>query len=137
MSNAIWAALVADFKSGVIDVETFVQKTEAWIATQLQGLPALIGQIISADAAQLVQDAEKDIQDIVTNIQNNTAGLSLAIFPALFKAAVLELPIIEQQGLQILENDWTLITAYYAANNNITPTPANNGNLTGGTQVGG
>lgn len=125
--NVVWSSIVADFKNGVIDFEEMLGKLWATVETFERGLPSLINNLLSTDAALLIQDAKQDLQQIVTNIQNNTTGLTGSIFAPLFQAAVLELPIIEQQGLKILESDWTLIIAYYAANNGITSKPANNG----------
>lgn len=132
--NAIWSTIVADFKTGIIDLETMLGKLWATVEGLTKGLPGLIWNLVSTDANTLVQDFGPDLQAIVTNIQNNTTGLSLANFPALFQQAIL--PILEQEALKLKDEDWTIITAYYAANNKITATPANNGNLPQGESNG-
>ena len=126
--NVIWSAIVADFKTGVIDLETMLGRLWATVEADAKGLPGLIGQLISTDCATLVKDFGPYLQQIVVNIQNSTIGLSLSNFPALFMTAVL--PVIEKEGLTLASEDWAILTAYYAANNKITIVPANNGTVT-------
>lgn len=125
--NAIWTLIVTDFKTGVIGLETMLGKLWATVEADAKGLPGLIKTLISTDANTLVSDYQSDLQAIVVNIQNSNLGLSLATFPQLFVTAVL--PIVEKEGLKILDEDWTLITAFFAANNKIGITPVNNGNV--------
>jgi hypothetical protein len=127
MSNPVWEAIVTDFKAGVIDLETFIQKTEAWLATQITGLGGLVSQLVSEDAQTLVTDYHSDLQEIVTNIQNSTLALTFANFLPLFLTAVA--PIIEQEGLKIADEDLNIIAAYFSGNAGITNVPANNGNV--------
>lgn len=123
--NELWSVIVADYKTGVIDLETMLGKLWATVEAEENGLPGLIKNLISTDCATLVQDYDSDLQQIVANIQNSTLGLSLSNFPALFMSAVL--PVLEKEGLTLINEDWTIITAYYAANNKIIAIPANNG----------
>jgi hypothetical protein len=125
--NSIWSAIVADFKAGLSDVETMIGRLWAVVEADAKGLPGMVSNLISTDANILVADYQADLQAIVVNIQNSTLSLSLANFPALFMTAVL--PIVEKEGLKILDEDWTLISAYFAANNKIGITPANNGTV--------
>ena len=97
MSNVIWEAIIADFKAGEIDLETFIQKTETWLASQLTGLGGLVGQLVSEDAQTLVSDYHSDLQQIVTNIQNSTLALQFSNFLPLFLTAVA--PVIEAEAL--------------------------------------
>lgn len=125
MSNVIWEAIIADFKAGEIDLETFIQKTETWLASQLTGLGGLVGQLVSEDAQTLVSDYHSDLQQIVTNIQNSTLALQFSNFLPLFLTAVA--PVIEAEALKIGDEDLNIIAAYFAGNAKITNTPANNG----------
>ena len=127
MSLSIWQTIVADFKAGLIDAEGLIAKVDAMVVADAKGIGGLVWNLISTDANTLVADFGPDLQQIVTNIQNTTVGLSLSTFPELFMTAVL--PVLEKEGLKLVAADWTIITAYFAANNNITSTPANNGNL--------
>ena len=125
--SAIWLAIVADFKAGVIDLETMLGKLWATIEADSKGLPGLISNLVSADAKTLVEDFGPDCQQVVVNIQNSNLGLSLANFPQLFMIGIL--PVLEKEGLTLLEEDKTIISAYFAANNKIGITPANNGTV--------
>lgn len=137
MSNIIWSDLVAAFKAGEVDVDNFINQVESKLDSELKGLPGLLSQLVSADANILITDAKSDLEQIVTNIQNNYKGLTKFTFAPLFQAAAQELPVIAAQGLQLLENDWTIITAYYSAQSNQTTIPVNNGVLANGIQTGG
>lgn len=130
MSNSIWAALVAQLKAGEIEVEEFVQKAEAWVAQEIGGLGGLVGDIVSADINQIALDYKADLQQIVTNIQNSTQGLTFTNFLPLFIAAAA--PVVVKEGMVILDKDWNILAAYFSGDAGITNTPANNGNLPGG-----
>lgn len=125
MSNPIWGALVADFKTGVIGIEEFIQRAESWVADELGGLGGLVGKLVSADINQIAIDYKADLEEIVTNIQNSTTKLTFTNFLPLFIAAAT--PVVIKEGMIILDEDWNILAAYFSGNAGITNTPANNG----------
>lgn len=134
MSNPIWPAIVAALKSLVSAIETEIGNMENAIANDVTQLGGLLSALLTAEENQIALDYQADLKQIAVNIQNSSTGLTLSTFIPVFIAAAT--PVLAVEASKLTAVFWNVVSTYHASNLGITNTPANNGNLPGGNQVG-
>jgi len=106
---------------------TILANIEGEIKKLWYGFLSVIGQIISAEENQLMQDAWPLVQKIAINLQNEQPGLDAASFiSALIQAAV---PELEKEGIKLVNTAVSILASTAAHQLNVPNTAGNAGNV--------
>lgn len=116
MSNNFWQSILAGLKALVKNIELELEK-------DLNRFLSVLGQIITAEEENLMNDALPLVRQIATNLQNEHPGMDAQSFiTALIAAAV---PALEAEGIKLANTAIAIVASSVAHQLTV---PDNSGN---------